>query len=84
MSHPTNRAERRHQRNRIISHRRRIRINCNWEEQIWSKFSKWNGNCGSTRCHYAKYYKCKAARRRLRKNSNSFSECRAGDRKGIE
>jgi hypothetical protein len=82
--HPTNRAERRFQREFVILHRRDIRINGNardWPEQNWSHYSKWNGNCGSTRCHAAKYFKVKAKRRKARRSSWSQAQCRAGDRK---
>ena len=40
--HPTNRAERRQQRNRIVTYRRSIRMNyyIHWPEQIWGQYSK--------------------------------------------
>lgn len=71
MKHPSNRAERRHERERIINHRKDIRINgCarSWKYElefpsVWSMYSKWNGNCGSMRCHYLKYFGYKRKRR---------------------
>ena len=71
MKHPSNRAERRHERQRIINHRRFIRVNgsVSWsremmeQEQEWSRYAKWNGNCGSMRCHYLKYFGYKRKRR---------------------
>ncbi|HEX5426619.1 MAG TPA: hypothetical protein VFW94_24015 [Candidatus Acidoferrales bacterium] len=71
MKHPSNRAERRHERLRIIAHRRFIRVNGNtsWsramvqQEQEWQRYAKWNGNCGSMRCHFEKYFGYKRKRR---------------------
>jgi hypothetical protein len=66
MKHPANRAERRHHRQRIINHRRFIRVNGSahpWPHQMWGQYSKWNGNCGSTLCHCMKYFGHKRKRR---------------------
>ena len=66
MKHPSNRAERRHERQRIINHRKFIRVNGyarGWPEQVWGKYAEWNGNCGSMRCHYLKYFEYKRKRR---------------------
>jgi hypothetical protein len=65
MKHPANRSERRHERERVVCHRRAIRVcHSHWREQIWSQYSKWNGNCGSTLCHSGKYFGEKRRRRR--------------------
>lgn len=88
--HPTNRAERRHQRNRVIAiHRRKHLINSrsylyrveHFGEPDWGYYAKWNMNCGATMCHAAKYFKNKARRRRARKTAGSPAEARVGDRK---
>jgi hypothetical protein len=66
MKHPETRAERRHQRQRIISHRRFIRVNGSaypWPEQLWQQYAKWNGNCGCMSCHREKYFGDKRKRR---------------------
>lgn len=71
MKHPTNRAERRHERQRIVNHRRFIRINGSaypWPEQIWGRYAEWNGNCGSMRCHEMKYFGHKRKRREALKS----------------
>lgn len=70
MNHPTNRAERRNERKRIIAKRRFI-YDYVWRSQRWNKerfsnwgkFAKWNMNCGCTLCHYEKYFKEKRKRR---------------------
>ena len=84
--HPTNRAERRHQRNRVIAiHRRKhlhhARTSPNAVEPAWGRYAKWNMNCGATMCHAAKYFKNKAKRRRARKSAASSAEARICDRK---
>jgi hypothetical protein len=84
--HPTNRAERRHQRNRVIAiHRRQHLIYSKSDEHsgdtVWGYYAKWNMNCGKTMCHAAKYFKNKAKRRRAGKFAESAVEARAGDRK---
>jgi hypothetical protein len=66
MKHPSNRAERRHERQRLINHRKFIRVNGSahpWLRDNWSYYSKHNGNCGSMRCHYLKYFGYKRKRR---------------------
>ena len=71
MKHPSNRAERRHERERVINHRKEMRTNAHgylydlqhFGEPCWAQFSKWNGNCGSMRCHYLKYFGYKRKRR---------------------
>lgn len=64
MKHPVSRAERRHERQRIITLRRARRV-CipNWGEQLWQKYAKWNGDCGSPLCHSGKYFTEKRRRR---------------------
>jgi hypothetical protein len=87
--HPTNRAERRHQRTRIIEFRTHRDLNSFHRYRdapgifvpVWGRYAKWNGDCGSTMCHAAKYFKVKAKRRKARKSSWSQAQCRAGDRK---
>jgi len=66
MNHPRTRAERRHQRQRIINYRKFIRVNgCSypWPDQIWSQYAKWNGGCGCMLCHSDKYFGHKRKRR---------------------
>ncbi len=87
--HPTNRAERRHHRNRVMAiHRRKHLIRPDYlhtvehcGEPVWGRYAKWNMNCGATMCHAAKYFKNKAKRRRARKSSATPAEARVGDRK---
>src|SRR5580704_14139835 len=87
--HPTNRAERRHHRNRVIAiHRRKhlIRSRSYFEriqhcgEPVWGHYAKWNMNCGATMCHAAKYFKNKAKRRSARQSAFSPQEGRVADR----
>lgn len=66
MKHPSNRAERRHERVRITARRRAKRVNSTgrpWREQQWAQYSKWNGNCGSMQCHELKYFGHRRRRR---------------------
>jgi len=72
MKHPKSRAERRHERKRIVNYRRFIRINgsaMEWPEQTWGQYAKWNGDCGSPRCHSGKYFGFKRKRREALKCS---------------
>lgn len=70
MKHPSNRAERRHERNRVISNRRFIYEQV-WRMQRfnkepfteWGKYSKWNLGWGCKQCHYLKYFGYKRKRR---------------------
>jgi hypothetical protein len=74
MRHPSNRAERRHERQRVIHHRKFIRVNGSarsWPEQVWGQYAKWNGNCGSMRCHYLKYFGYKRKRREALKRAGN-------------
>jgi hypothetical protein len=87
--HPANRAERRHQRIRVMAiHRRKHLINKRYlqdveryGEPVWGRYVKWNGNCGSPMCHAGKYFKNKARRRNARKSALSPAEARVEDRK---
>lgn len=77
MKHPSNRAERRHERLRIIAHRRFIRISSSslrWPDQMWGQYSKWNGNCGSIRCHELKYFGHRRKRREALKHAGKDEE----------
>jgi len=72
MKHPSNRAERRHERLRIIAHRCFIRVHATsrpWTKQVWAQYSKWNGNCGSMWCHELKYFKHRRQRREVLKRA---------------
>jgi hypothetical protein len=96
MSHPTSRAERRHQRDRVIARRKfiaeHIWRNYNtephegspgygvWSPVEWGRYAKFNLNCGCTMCHGAKYFKCAAKRRKGRKCAESQAECRRVDK----
>jgi hypothetical protein len=92
--HPTNRAERRHQRERVIAARRFVQ-QVVWRElerysnpiypywppfTEWGRYAKWNLGCGCKGCHREKYYKAKSQRRKARKSAYSQVECRIGDR----
>ena len=75
MKHPYTRAERRHERERVIAARRfvwehvwRNGLTNEWRPE-WGRYSKWNLNCGCTRCHFMKYYKEKRKRRESLKQS---------------
>lgn len=77
MKHPSNRAERRHERLRIIAHRRFLRMNASrsfHHEEIWAQYSKWNGNCGSMQCHELKYFKHRRKRRAKLKQAGRDEE----------
>ena len=77
MKHPSNRAERRHERLRIIAHRRFIRVSstgCPWMEQLWAQYSKWNGDCGSLLCHELKYFGHSRKRRAALKQAGKDEE----------
>jgi hypothetical protein len=88
MSHPTSRAERRHQRDRVIARRRKVAetewgynngdwIARGWEPFVnWGVYAKWNGGCGSSMCHAAKYFKIAHKRREALHNSESQAEFR--------
>lgn len=86
--HPFNRAERRYQRDRVVAHRKALRTVekwyfsdlQRWGEPVWGRYAKWNGNCGQTMCHGAKYFKCKAKRRKALKFSLSQAEFRRKDK----
>ena len=92
MSHHRTRDERRYQRDRIVTIRRKRAEyfwgynNNAWIERGWALFTewgiyaKWNGNCGCTMCHGAKYFKCKDKRRRALKSSFSQAEFRKRDK----
>lgn len=88
MSHPTSRAERRHQRDRVIARRKFVsksiwRMNEKWLQDFeWGRYSKFNMNCGCTMCHGAKYFKLAHKRRKGRQDSESQSECRRADKVG--
>lgn len=72
MKHPSNLAERRHERLRTIMHRRFLRVNSAgwpWAEKTWARYSKWNGNCGSIRCHELKYFSHRRKRREALKRA---------------
>lgn len=82
MSRSRNRADRRHQRDRVVARRQSI------VEHVWmmpclepGRYHKWNLNCGSPRCHDAKYFGIKRKRRRGRNRSDSPAECRRLDRR---
>lgn len=93
--HPTNRAERRQQRERVIAARRFVQMVI-WREAErysnplnyiywppfteWGRYAKWNLGCGCKGCHREKYYKAKSQRRKGRKAASSQVECRIGDR----
>lgn len=75
MKHPSNRAERRHVRERIITARKFVWLEI-WNRKKypdrvpeWGIFTKWNMNCGCTQCHYKKYLRHKRKRREELKNS---------------
>lgn len=77
MKHPSNRAERRHERRRIIAYRRCIRAKSQGNprpEQIWAQYSKWNGNCGSMSCHAGKYFGARRKRREALKQATKDEE----------
>jgi len=77
MRHPSNRAERRHERLRIIAHRRFVRVNagrCSWPDQLWAQYSKWNGGCGSMLCHELKYFGHRRKRREALRNAGKDEE----------
>jgi hypothetical protein len=72
MKHSANRAERRHERLRIVARRRFMRVNGTsrpWTEQLWARYSKWNGSCGSMMCHELKYFSHKRRRREALKKT---------------
>jgi len=70
MKHPSNRAERRHERERVIAARKfvwtniwqAIKNNPDWAP-AWGRYAKWNMNCGCMRCHSEKYFSAKRKRR---------------------
>lgn len=96
MSHPTSRAERRHQRDRVIARRKFIAEHIwshynekphegspgwgEWKPVEWGRYAKFNLNCGCTMCHSAKYFKCAHKRRKGRQESESQAECRRVDK----
>ncbi len=87
--HPTNRAERRVQRERVIARRRFIHQSI-WRDWSylsdytpfteWGRYAKWNLNCGCKGCHRDKYFGAQSRRRKARKSADSTAECRRGDR----
>jgi hypothetical protein len=74
MKHPTNRSERRHERNRIIAWRRFISQHI-WRSRFlgsgfgddefntWGKYAKFNLGCGCIGCHAGKYFSDRRKRR---------------------
>jgi hypothetical protein len=92
MSHPWSRAERRHQRDRIVARRRKTAevmwgynngawLARGWElYTTWGIYAKWNGNCGCTMCHGAKYLSCKRRRRASLNMAFSQAEFRKRDK----
>lgn len=72
MSHPANRAERRHHRTRVIANRRFVyqhvwnmegRFSYGEPFSEWGRYAKWNLACGSPGCHREKYFGPKRKRR---------------------
>ncbi len=92
MCHPLSRAERRHQRDRVIVRRRKVAEivwgynNDDWIARGWEPFTEWgvyakfNGGCGCKMCHGAKYFKCKDKRRRALKTAFTQAEFRKCDK----
>jgi hypothetical protein len=95
MSHPTSRAERRHQRDRVIA-RRKFIVTRVWsrgsystssestkkwlEEMQWGVYAKFNLNCGCTQCHGAKYFSCAHKRRKALRHAESQADFRRKDK----
>lgn len=83
MKHPSNRAERRHERKRVIARRQFVDLHI-WRSrespehrenlrrtEMWGKYAKWNMNCGSIRCHELKYFSAKRRRRQALKHAGA-------------
>jgi hypothetical protein len=91
MHHPHNRAERRHERTRVIARRRKVAETewgyndgdwlSRWNPYSeWGRYAKFNGGCGCRLCHHVKYFGCKRKRRNARKISESAAEFRCRDK----
>jgi hypothetical protein len=91
--HPSNRAERRHERERVIARRRKVAerewgYNDYWWIVVqgfepyanWGRYDKSNGNCNSKLCHGAKYLGRKDRRRKALKQAESQAEFRKKDK----
>ena len=92
MRHPRTRAERRHERERVIARRRFIHDNIWFQQQIhtdpevivgfltpfteFGRYAKFNLGCGCKQCHSVKYFGQKRKRRRARRGSFSTAEFR--------
>jgi hypothetical protein len=69
MNHPSNRAERRHHRDRVVARRRFVYLHiwgmskCDDDFSEWGRYAKWNLNCGCRMCQGDKYFGMRRKRR---------------------